>query len=62
MYKTHEEVKKLFIAEMASCIIILKAIDEETVYTSIEPEWWLDMMSLRSTMNGLIAKHKTKSL
>lgn len=60
MYKTHEEVKGLFIAEMANCIIQLKAIDEETAYTNTEPEWWLDMMSLRSTMAGLITKHKTR--
>lgn len=62
MYKTHEEVKQLFIAETAACIIRLNAIDEETTYTNTEPEWWLDMMALRSTMAGLVAKHKTNLL
>jgi hypothetical protein len=50
--------RQKFVREMQSIISKLDAIDKETPWQHVEPEWWLDMMDIRKKAFDAVQKFK----
>jgi hypothetical protein len=50
--------RQKFVSEMQSIISKLDAIDKETPWQHVEPEWWLEMMDIRQKAFDAVQKFK----
>jgi hypothetical protein len=50
--------RQKFVSEMQSIISKIDAIDKETPWQHVEPEWWLEMMGIRKKAFDAVQKFK----
>jgi hypothetical protein len=50
--------RQKFVAEMEQLLVKLKAIDKETPWQYIEPEWWLAMSDIERMAIAAVQKFK----
>lgn len=51
--------RQKFVLEMEQLLIKLKAIDKETPFQSVEPEWWLAMSNIERMAIASVQKFKS---
>lgn len=61
MAQTELTPRQKFLVEMSNLITVLDAIDKETPWQHVEPEWWLEMMDIRKKAFDASQKFKIKS-
>ena len=50
--------RQKFVAEMEHLLVKLKAIDKETTWQHVEPEWWLAMSDIERMAIAAVQKFK----
>jgi hypothetical protein len=50
--------RQKFVSEMEQLLVKLKAIDKETHWQHVEPEWWLAMSDIERMAIAIVQKFK----